>query len=130
MNICRNHPEYTTPYISTMAFNGGEYWCPYCGNVTGSFYSYDGDKTDETEVLKKRLELFEELYGPLIIKGMAFLNCSSLIYGKERVKPTMLPENVQTLHEKLRECWIEGIKIEEWFGHRLKKESEDSNGIR
>ncbi len=35
--ICAEHQEYQVPIISTMAFMGAEYWCPYCGMSCGIF---------------------------------------------------------------------------------------------
>ena len=57
IKICGNHEDYPVPLIWTFAFNGSEYWCPYCGFNGGMFGT--GKNVESTKGLKNRLELFE-----------------------------------------------------------------------
>ena len=54
IKICENHPEFEVPLIWTFAFNGAEYWCPYCGQNSGMLGA--GEDVEETPELKERLK--------------------------------------------------------------------------
>lgn len=58
MKICSNHSEYQVPLLSTMAFNGAEYWCPYCGASEGMFGA--GETIKPTEKLLGRASIYRE----------------------------------------------------------------------
>ena len=64
IKICGNHQEYQVPLIWTFKFHGAEFWCPYCGYVSGMFGA--GINVTETEELKERLAKFEEATIPYL----------------------------------------------------------------
>lgn len=90
ITVCCSHPEYITPLIFTFAFNGSEYWCPYCGIKEGMLGA--GKRIAATPELEKRHELF-------VLASKEYLNaksitvcCSTMWEGKE-VSPRDLPEH-------------------------------------
>jgi len=61
MRVCPNHrDEYETPLLWTFAFHGKEWWCPYCGWTTGTFFSDHSDKVAQpTEEQERRHRLYK-----------------------------------------------------------------------
>jgi len=57
IRICREH-ENEIPLIWTFAFDGAEYWCPYCGQNYGMLGA--GIKVEETEELKKAVKYWKK----------------------------------------------------------------------
>ncbi len=104
IRVCEDHQhEKIVPLISTMAFNGAEYWCPYCGYTGGVMGA--GERVEETPELTKTLREYKE-------KSKGFLHakscqvCISLLHEGERISPEDLPESEK---EKNREA------IANWF---------------
>lgn len=89
INVCPKHPENQVAMLSTMAFRGAEFWCPYCGHLEGMFGGMI--EVDLTEELKKETIAWKE-------KTKAFLNalstftCSKLEWEGKMISPTDLPE--------------------------------------
>ncbi len=111
MIICRNHIEYQVPLIWTFAWNGAEYWCPYCGSHTGAMGG--GDKIEETEELKKRLELYEKATKEYI-NAIGVPTCVSTEWEGVQTKPEDLPEEEKERLSKIRkEGWKLNIKVED-----------------
>ena len=111
MRICSYHQDYETPLIWTYAFRGAEYWCPYCGFSGGMLGS--GDAIEETEELKKRLEIYEKLSEDYLhAHGTTY--CIETMWKGERVKLGDLPEEEKQRLAKIREeGWKLNIKAED-----------------
>lgn len=86
---CSNHEE-IIPLISTMAFNGGELWCPHCGANFGIFDNYNEiEKTEE--LINQRQQLINETKE--FLSAIGTFTCSSLIFEGKRITPMELPES-------------------------------------
>ena len=111
MIICSDHQDYQVPLIYTYAWNGAEYWCPYCNCHLGMLEARED--VEETEELKKRLKLFkkatEEFRG-----ARGTLICAETGWKGEWVKPKDLPkEEIERLQKIVKIAWKENIKIED-----------------
>ena len=103
MRVCENHQEEKiVPLISTFAFNGAEYWCPYCGHTFGML---EAERIDETEELLSIKAEYEE-------KSKEFLGaksagvCISLLWKGERISPEDLPESEKEKNRKAVKNWV------------------------
>ncbi len=104
IRICNNHQdEKIVPLISTFAFNGAEFWCPYCG-YTGGFLGA-GERIEETPELAETLKEYE-------IKSKDFLRakshqvCTSLLWEGERISPDDLPESEKEKDREIIMNWV------------------------
>lgn len=101
IRICTEHDK-EVPLISTFAFNGAEFWCPYCGATFGLFGA--GEKVEETEKHAETAKHYEA-------KSVDFLRAMSrraaceVKWEGKWIKPNELPES-----EKSRDA----IAIAEW----------------
>ena len=110
MKICSEH-EYEVPLIWTFSWNYNEYWCPYCDKHEGALGA--GKEVEETEELKKRLELFKEATKDYR-HAMAILVCESTIWKGDRTEPENLPqEEKDRLAEIRKKGWELNVKIED-----------------
>jgi len=111
MKICSHHKNYKVPLIWTFAWNGYECWCPYCDGHWDMFGS--GMKTQETEELKNRLELYKEATAEY--RGArGTLICEKTMWKKEYIKPSELPkEEIERLNKIVEKGWKLNIKIED-----------------
>ena len=89
MKICSNHGDYEVQLIYTFAWNGYEYWCPYCGCHEGGMGA--GEDVNETKELKKRAELYEKLTAEFL-GARSTLICSETMWKGKRIKPSELPK--------------------------------------
>lgn len=91
VRICDDHEDdYPVPLIWTFAFNGAEYWCPYCGANRGMLGA--GELvTDEDGTLRKRLHNYKKISRKFLrAKGRQV--CARTRYKGEMIKPRELPE--------------------------------------
>lgn len=78
IRICREH-ENEIPLIWTFAFDGAEYWCPYCGQNYGMLGA--GIKIEETEELKKAAKYWKKKTNQFL-QAQSTLSCEAkLIKG-------------------------------------------------
>jgi hypothetical protein len=56
ITICRNHPEYQVPLLTTFKWSNYEHWCPFCGAKYEMFNNCE-DKP-ATQELMIRLALY------------------------------------------------------------------------
>lgn len=110
MKICSNHEEYKVPLIWTFAWPYNEYWCPYCDCHEGMLGA--GENVEETEELKKRLELYEKATKEYL-GARSTLICSELEWKGKRIKPSELPEEEIERCKKLLDSWKLNVKIED-----------------
>ncbi len=100
MKICSNHQDYQVPLIWTFAWNGYEYWCPYCGCHEGLMGA--GESVDETKELKKRLEFYKKATRDYL-NARSTLICDETMWEGKRIKPSELPkEEIERLR---RSTW-------------------------
>lgn len=104
IRVCEDHQEEKTmPLISTMAFNGAEYWCPYCGYTGGMLGA--GERVDETEeLLATKAEYKEKSKDFLQAKSRQV--CVSLLWEGERISPKDLPESEKEKDRETISSWI------------------------
>ena len=108
IKICENHPEFEVPLIWTFAFNGAEYWCPYCGQNSGMLGA--GEDIEETPELKERLKIYKK-YSKKFLHANAILVCAETKYKGEWIKPKDLPRKEIDRLAKIREDWKYEVKL-------------------
>jgi len=106
--ICEDHQDFKVPLISTFAFNGCEWWCPYCGKKGGMLGT--GEEVKETPVLKQRLKKYEE-FSKEYLHSIGVLNCSETKYRGAWIKPEFLPESEKKRLDKIRKKWKYKVKL-------------------
>ncbi len=110
IRICSNHDDYQVPLIWTYAFNGCEYWCPYCGFTGGMMGS--GDLFPETEELVERKNKYKEL-SLEYLDALSTLGCSSLEFEGKRISPNDLPEIEKDRLKNAIDSWKDNVKLTE-----------------
>ncbi len=110
MRICSNHKDYEVPLIWTFSWAYNEYWCPYCG---GHWDMFGGEKSEEIDELKKRLELYKKATEEYQ-DAMGIAICESTEWKGVQTKPEDLPEEEKERLSKIREKgWELNIKVED-----------------
>lgn len=109
--ICSNHQSYPTPLIWTFAFNGSEYWCPFCGTTGGMFGA--GKNVEITDELVSRNNLYTKA-SKEFLDAVSTSVCSSLLWNGNRISPKDLPEEERDRLQKIIDGGFKykGIKIE------------------
>lgn len=102
ITICKGHQEYQVPLIWTFAFNGYEWWCPFCGAKGGMLGT--GKEVEKTKVLDGRLKKYEELSKDYL-HAMGVLSCAETKYNGKWIKPEDLPKGEKKRLAKIREKW-------------------------
>jgi len=111
MKICYCHRNYEVPLIYTFAWNGAEYWCPYCDKHEGMMEA--GEEVPETDELNKRLELYKEATKEYI-HAVGVSVCISTKWKGEQLKPDDLPDEEKIRLKKIREeGWKLNVKVED-----------------
>jgi len=108
IKICANH-NYQVPLIQTFAFNGSEYWCPFCGHNYGMFDT--GIDVNETPELIERHDKYK-VFSREFLSAIGYLVCCGMIQNGEKIKPENLPVEEQNRLAGIRKNWKYGIKIE------------------
>lgn len=103
IRICSSHRDKEeTPLIFTFAFDGAEYWCPYCGANYGIFGA--GDMVKNSKKIENRHEKYKKLSKRyLSSKSMMICSCR-LINGKERTFDS-LPPQTKSYHINMSKSW-------------------------
>ena len=109
MKICSDHQDYQVPLIYTYAWNGFEYWCPFCGKHEGMLGA--GKDVEDTEELKNRIELYN-IATLEFLSARCTLICAETMWRGERIKPIELPEEEIARLKKLCETWELNKKVE------------------
>jgi hypothetical protein len=87
IRICENHDK-QVPLISTMAFSGAEFWCPFCGYTGGIFGA--GEKvpfTAELGLIRQEYEEKSKDYLRAIGRRVA----TKTLHNGEWIEPFLLP---------------------------------------
>lgn len=96
------------PLIFTFAFNGFEYWCPYCGNKSDMF---GGEEVPWSEKLYNRRHRYKENFKPYLMANSS-LNCSQLMWDGEWIAPNALPvPELDRLRDLVETAWKPGVII-------------------
>ena len=101
IRICNKHDK-QVPLIWTFAFNGAEYWCPYCGANYGMMGA--GKMVKWTPELATSLEKYEE-------KSSEFLHangvqvCVKTMWEDEKIDPKDLPQAEKDRLQKIIDEW-------------------------
>ena len=101
VKACRNH-EKTIPLRWTFAFNGSEYWCPYCGEnygMMGAGEIREVNFTEARELIKWRK------FGGELLDAMSTINCSSLEWNGKRISPHELPDYEKKRVQAVIDSW-------------------------
>lgn len=108
IKICYGHQdEQQTPLIWTFAFNGAEYWCPYCGASTGMLGG--GDDVPWTWRLHHRYLKYKKA-------SRKYLNAHSILcssyfrYKGKNIKPEEMPPTLRKYYEREAKKWKYKIK--------------------
>lgn len=103
IRICSSHQdELKTPLIWTYAFNGAEYWCPYCGVNEGMMGA--GQVVESTAVLRNRLKRFKKLSKDYLDANSTRV-CSSMKWMGKDIKPSELPQEEKDRLQKAINDW-------------------------
>ncbi len=103
IRICTSHQdELRTPLIFTFAFDGAEYWCPYCGKNEGMMGA--GEKVKSTAILRIRLRRFKKLSEDFL-DAKCSLVCSSMMWEGKRITPDQLPQEEKDKRQKAIDDW-------------------------
>ncbi len=108
IRICSNH-DYQVPLIWTYAFNGSEFWCPYCGFNGGMMGS--GDLVPETEELIERRDKYKELSSEYL-DALSTFACESLEFEGKRISPDDLPQSEKDRLNTIINGWKNDVKID------------------
>jgi len=74
--------------IWTFAFPGAEYWCPYCGYISGMLGA--GEYRKLTFAERRAMVKYRHI-GKEFLEAKSRTNCSSLIWEGKRISPVDLP---------------------------------------
>jgi len=107
--ICDAHDK-EVPLIWTFAFNGAEYWCPYCGKNSGMLGA--GIRVEKTPELEKELEEWKKRSSDYLDAESTFVCCELEFEGK-RMKPHDLPQSEKDRCRKIIDEWKYDIEKEE-----------------
>ncbi len=104
MIVCENHQhKKIVPLISTFAFNGAEYWCPYCGYTGGMMGA--GEHVDETPELREIADEYEEKT-KLFLRAKSAGVCISLLWKGERISPYDHPDEEKEKNREIIGNWV------------------------
>ena len=112
IKVCSSHMEtYVVPLIYTFAWNGSEFWCPFCNEHEG--FMGAGLDVVETKELKNRAKLFSKATKEYI-HAQAVSVCSKTTWKGEMVLPKDLPDEEKARLQVVRnKGWALNQKLEE-----------------
>jgi hypothetical protein len=106
--ICSKHQDYEVPLIYTFAFNGCEYWCPYCGSKGGLFGT--GISVELTNELEERYNKFHNKSKKFL--GAKSRQVASMVRHKEElIKASDLPEEEKKKDMEIVKNWKYHVKV-------------------
>lgn len=109
IKVCGCDDEYQVPLIWTFAFISAEYWCPYCGNITGMMGA--GEDIAITKELINRKNKYEEISEDFLHAKSTGV-CVSLVHNGKRINPEDLPDKEKQKHIKAIEDWKYNVQVE------------------
>lgn len=100
---CNEDHATETPLISTMAFNGYEYWCPFCGYQTGMM-GYK-NRITLTPVLEKKLLVYK-IFSNEFLSATGSQVCSAREINGIRVsREDFTPEFLAQMNAIVEQGW-------------------------
>jgi hypothetical protein len=109
VKVCGDcHPEREIPLIWTFAFNGCEYWCPFCGWAGGMLGA--GVNVPFSKKLRIRRESYKRLAQPYLDANSA-LCCAQLIWDGEWISPRDLPDFEKKRLLEASKTWKNGVVL-------------------
>jgi len=96
------------PLIWTFAFNGSEYWCPFCGKNSGMIGA--GEDVAFSKTLWMRRSAYESLSREFL-KATGTLVASGVPWNGEIIHPTQLPEHEKNRRQEVRDSWKFGVEL-------------------
>ncbi len=104
IKICSSHSDYKVPLIWTFAFNGSEYWCPYCGCQEGMMGA--GKDVPFTEALYGRLAIYKE-HSEAFIDANSALVCSGMALEKRELdrRKEKIPPEIKLKYVEMAKSW-------------------------
>lgn len=108
IRVCGCDYEYQVPLIWTFAFNGAEYWCPYCGGNFGMMGA--GEDIPITKEIFERGEKYKELSKEFLDAKSTGV-CSGLVFEGKRISPDELPDKEKERVLKVITNWKYGVEI-------------------
>ncbi len=110
IRICRDHQEYETPLLWTFAFNGAEYWCPYCGANLGMMGA--GIRVKATPELLDRHEKYKQA-SDKYLEAKSISVCVRLEWEGKQISPDDLPQEEKDRVESiLKAGWNYETEVE------------------
>lgn len=113
ISVCNGHKEYETPLVSTFAFNGAEYWCPYCGQTYGMMSTESVENTKQLQKRRDQYTKYTNSGDDAFLHAKGILVCVATTWKGKKIKPEELPKTEQKRLERIRKAWTYGRKIED-----------------
>ena len=101
IRICSRHHN-QIPLIWTFAFNGSEYWCPYCGANYGMLGA--GEMVESTMDLKRAAVKWRQSTTEYL-DAKSTNNCSELEWEGKMISPHDLPDEEKERVQKVINEW-------------------------
>jgi len=108
IKVCGCDDEHQVPLIWTFAFDGAEYWCPYCGYTCGMMGA--GEDVPITKELVDRKDKYVELSKDYL-DAKSTTVCSSLLFEGKRISPDELPVKEKERVLKIIADWKYDVKL-------------------
>jgi len=103
IKICSRHRDKEeTPLIWTFAFNGAEYWCPYCGVNEGMLGA--GENVEWTQELQDRHDKYKK-ESKNFLHARSAIVCSSITINGENRTFDSLPSQTQSYYRNMANSW-------------------------
>jgi hypothetical protein len=108
IKVCGCDDEHQVPLIWTFAFNGAEYWCPFCGNNYGMMGA--GEAVPITKEIFERGEKYKE-FSKEFLDAKSTTICESLMFEGKRISPEELPNKEKERMLKVINDWKYDVKL-------------------
>lgn len=102
VKCCDQHEE-NVKLVWTYAFNGYEYWCPYCGENYGML---GAGETRALTFSECREMIKYRRIGKDYLKARSAQVCESLMWKGKRISPDDLPSHEKKRIQKVIDEWV------------------------
>ena len=107
---CCNRHEENVKLVWTFAFNGYEYWCPYCGANYGMLGA--GEIRELTFSEMREMVKYRTI-GKDYIDAIDSFNCDELKFNGKWIKPEDLPEEENERLQLIIDNWVYPVELSE-----------------
>jgi len=101
IKICDNH-DYKVPLLGTFAFDGAEYWCPYCGKCSGMLGA--GTDVPVTEALIGRQKIYRD-YADVYLHANGLMVCAETTLENKSMNRADIPPAIMEEAKKYANSW-------------------------